>query len=397
MRNFYARSRGALLCCSVFLSTFCFGQTAGIATERTSPKGIISFPTSASSTGLAAGSYVDGYVKKNGGTFFVFPVGDNGEYKPFGASGDGTVGAYFQENPGSAGMPSGAPFSSTAKETTLSKVSAIEFWDVDGSIDTKLTFTWSTVSDVANLTNNTLKNLTIAGWNTSTSRWEKVASLVDVTSILGSVSSLSAGSITTLSAITPTAYQVYTLAAVTASAPLPVTLVSFEAVAGDSKNAFLKWTTSSELNSFQFDIQHSNDGQIWETRGVVSAKGESKSLSTYMFEDKITLQGQNLYRLKMIDRDQTFAFSRIANVLINASHKLVLYPNPVSDRLFVDGGDLAELQQLAIWTTGGAKLYTTSTVSTSGVDVKNLPAGGYLVSLAFKNGTQSKHKIIITR
>ncbi|MCF0052538.1 T9SS C-terminal target domain-containing protein, partial [Dyadobacter sp. LJ53] len=207
MKKFYVIS--FLLSCISWIS---YGQNAIIVTERSGNSGVVSFSQNSKLTGISDQRFVDGYVKKNGSGHFVFPVGDNGSYRPFAAESDGTVGAYFQENPNTASVPGGGPFSTANKETTVSNVSAKEFWHVRGTNATRLTFSWNTQSDIASLTGNSLPNLTIVGWNKVSSRWEKIASAVDEVNLFGGASTLTSGSISTIQSIVPNSYNVYALA-----------------------------------------------------------------------------------------------------------------------------------------------------------------------------------------
>jgi hypothetical protein len=162
---------------------------------------------------------VDGYVKQSATGLFAFPVGNKGFYRPFAADMDGVAGAYYQENPGSASAPSGSPFSTTNKGTSVAKVTAKEYWDIDGAKAAKLTLTWDATSAIGDLTTNALSSLTIVGWTKSTDNWDKFASPIYATALLGGASTVTTGSITTTSALIPNTYAVYTLGATEALAP----------------------------------------------------------------------------------------------------------------------------------------------------------------------------------
>lgn len=201
-------------------------QVGIIGTERTSAAGYGKVNYSANSlvvTGANDANHVDGYVGKLGAGLFVYPVGDNGFYGPFAATGDGTTGAYFHTNPTTAitsnlaggnypVLPLGAPFNTTVKAADVTTVSTIEYWDIDGAATSKITLTWDAGSAVGTLTGSNLTKLGIVGWDGS--KWVSIASTVDPTSVLTGASSPTAGSITTNSAIIPNAYTAYTLASV---------------------------------------------------------------------------------------------------------------------------------------------------------------------------------------
>jgi hypothetical protein len=110
---------------------------------------------------------------------------------------------------------------------------------------------------------------------------------------------------------------------------LPIKLLHFNArAAGDI--VVLDWTTTLEENFLKFVIQRSADGLNFQDIGDIPGKGfdiydiESK----YSFEDAAPLLGQNYYRLKAIDVDDSFEYFQLKAVKMNGSKKLAVYPNP---------------------------------------------------------------------
>lgn len=199
-----------------------------ILTERAANNfGILNFfGDNLTSTGASDAGYVDGYVRKYGAGRFIFPVGDNDHLGQFAANADGTMGAYFFVNPATAktsnrltggtypALPAGGPFATGMANwgPGIKIVSNVEYWDIDGTNATPITLTWDASSNVSTLTGGTLSYLTIAGWNGS--KWVRIPSTVDLTSILGGNSSVSAGSITTSISVVPNSYTAYTLAGI---------------------------------------------------------------------------------------------------------------------------------------------------------------------------------------
>lgn len=179
-------------------------------------------------TGVTDASYVDGYVRKYGTGQFIFPVGDNGFAGQFAASADGTSGAYFHGDATTAitsnlftgtnypALPAGGVpgFPTTQVGAGVGTVSKVEYWDIDGATATPITLTWDAGSDITTLTASTPSKLTIVGWNPTTSKWEAIASAIDVTSVLGTASVLTAGSITSTAPVVPNTYTAYTFASV---------------------------------------------------------------------------------------------------------------------------------------------------------------------------------------
>ncbi|MBK7432556.1 MAG: T9SS type A sorting domain-containing protein [Chitinophagaceae bacterium] len=112
--------------------------------------------------------------------------------------------------------------------------------------------------------------------------------------------------------------------------PLPVSLVSFEAVK-QNKQALLQWVTDNELNTASFVVERSGDGSRYNPIGTVAALNGSGN-NNYRLTDALPLPALNFYRLKIIDRDGTFGYSPVRKVdFSTADDDITIYPNPVSE------------------------------------------------------------------
>jgi hypothetical protein len=392
------------LCLGIMTSGFCQQQQV-ISTKRDSPIGLVSFGPTVVSGVLGEKIYVDGYIKKKGADSFIFPVGDNGSYRPFVAAADQTYGAYFQVDPsvaitsdplgGNYGvLPQGGPFDISSLDKSLGAVSNKEYWDINGANPTHITLTWDQQSELAEWAKSGgLSKLTIVGWDGA--GWVKIPSTIDIESVLGKTSTISSGSITSASAIVPDTYNVYTLG-MDAGGALPVTLVSFKATAQE-QNARLEWKTSQQINSSHFDIERSKDAKSWNTIGqLASESGVLATLTSYNFTDLNPLAGSNYYRLKMVDLDSTFAYSHITHLDFDADLTLALYPNPVSEKIYFKGTNAQNLQSASLLSETGAVLSIQNDLK-EGFILQRISSGTYILNLAFKNGTKSARKIFIVQ
>jgi glucose/arabinose dehydrogenase len=94
--------------------------------------------------------------------------------------------------------------------------------------------------------------------------------------------------------------------------PLPVELISFTGTRG-SEGVRLNWETTMEDNFRQFDIEYSTQGKSFTQVGTVSS-GNTPAGNRYQFFHAVS-PGKNMYyRLKMIDKDDTFTYSRIISI-----------------------------------------------------------------------------------
>jgi hypothetical protein len=118
------------------------------------------------------------------------------------------------------------------------------------------------------------------------------------------------------------------------SITLPVDLVQFYASKNDDGSVKLSWSTSQEVNAGYFDIERSGDQTAWTKLGSVNAKGNSSTTTDYQFSDRLPLDGTGYYRLKMVDLDAKYKYSKtIAVTNVTDARPLVIYNNPFTDMI----------------------------------------------------------------
>lgn len=121
-----------------------------------------------------------------------------------------------------------------------------------------------------------------------------------------------------------------------ANGPLPIRLVSFTGKSTEKGNQ-LNWETSSEINSSHFEVER--NGPPTPGGGISTGKFESigkiaiNESKFYEFQDSNPHRGHGgFYRLKMIDLDGKYSYSKIIYVENNSEKSEVgqFYPNPAS-------------------------------------------------------------------
>ena len=109
---------------------------------------------------------------------------------------------------------------------------------------------------------------------------------------------------------------------------LPVELSAFTASAVHGK-VVLNWRTATEVNNYGFDIEKKNE--IWQKIGYVSGHGTTNAPQSYSYADN-SAAGKIVYRLKQIDRDRKFEYSKEVEVTIVTTPTVFAlsqnYPNP---------------------------------------------------------------------
>ncbi|MEO6687043.1 MAG: T9SS type A sorting domain-containing protein [Dyadobacter sp.] len=174
--------------------------------------------------------------------------------------------------------------------------------------------------------------------------------------------------------------------------PLPVTLQSFELHQAE-KGVLLSWATTTEANSDHFDIQHSSDAKNWSDIGKVAAAGESKLTNKYSFTDVDAVNGLNYYRLKMVDKDNTYAFSRINSISLDSGLGII-YPNPANESITLDIDNLKTVSSLEIFDVKGTRVLKMTKLASNKINIEKLAAGIYLVKITQVSGAVIVQKIV---
>ena len=118
-------------------------------------------------------------------------------------------------------------------------------------------------------------------------------------------------------------------------APLPVELTSFTANAS-AKSVTLNWVTATEVNNYGFEVERTIQNsklktQNWEKIGFVAGNGNSNSTKNYSYTDINVTAGKYSYRLKQIDNDGQYTYSKEVEVELGIPTTFSLeqnYPNP---------------------------------------------------------------------
>jgi hypothetical protein len=317
--------------------------------RNNSNAGALHFADGATYTGgTTDAQHVDGYVSKTGNDAFTFPVGSGSDLRTLSISapaGAATIStAWFAGSPATVTDPSdGVTHSVTAVADPAISISTAGFWDwinPAGSND-NIAVTVS-IPDVSGFA--LPENLRLVGWDGV--KWVALSG--------GGASAATENS--ALSGIIPAGVSITALA-IGGFDKLPVTLVSFTGKAVE-KTVALKWITTEEINASHFEVQRSGDARNFEPIAEVDAKGESKVVVEYTFADQTPLPGTNYYRLKQIDLDGSYAFSKTISVLYDAKIKINIYPNPVTDVLRIESS--AGLQSVEIFGVDGSKVTGTA-------------------------------------
>lgn len=171
------------------------------------------------------------------------------------------------------------------------------------------------------------------------------------------------------------------------SAPLPVELISLDALYLGNHKADILWTTASEVNSLKFVIEKSTDMMTFESIGEVMAQGNSNVLNNYSFRDQNCNANITYYRLRTIDIDGSFEISHVVYVQGEADFDVSLFPNPATDFINIQLNDNFNEITYQIFDNQGKMVMNNqlSEASNYRIDLQNMPAGIYYLKIYNQN------------
>ncbi|GAB3176704.1 T9SS type A sorting domain-containing protein [Telluribacter humicola] len=179
---------------------------------------------------------------------------------------------------------------------------------------------------------------------------------------------------------------------------LPVDLISFRAQPTGNQ-VELAWETAWERNSKEFIVQRSTDLKEFDDIGRIAAAGEAQSRNQYTFIDNSPQPGANYYRLRQVDNDGTYEYSKVVDAIVRPGVPMVLVsPNPATSqviRLRTYGTDVSSLRLTNL--LGQEISFRAHNPGGDVVELlpqQPLPMGLYLLSLE-QNGHRQHTKVLV--
>ena len=118
---------------------------------------------------------------------------------------------------------------------------------------------------------------------------------------------------------------------------LPIELIDFQVNLTEARRVKIEWTTASEINTSHFEIERSENGNLWERILTKPAAGESQQVIHYELWDDSPLMGESYYRLKSIDLDGQFSISEVRTInIVDSDESVYIFPNPMENVVLIN-------------------------------------------------------------
>ena len=113
---------------------------------------------------------------------------------------------------------------------------------------------------------------------------------------------------------------------------LSAELIDFKAISHKS-TVNLSWQTASEKDLSHFEIEQSTDGSTFSKIGEIKAVNKPNS---YVFNVEGLLSILTYFRLKIVNSDGRFTYSKVLSVAFGKDLTVKAFPNPVQNELTID-------------------------------------------------------------
>jgi hypothetical protein len=192
----------------------------------------------------------------------------------------------------------------------------------------------------------------------------------------------------------------FTFGSLTGDNPLPVELINFKAYLYNGQT-LLTWITATEHNNSHFEIERSDNMKDFTKIGTVYSKaqnGSSTQAIDYAYTDDAPKAGTNYYRLKQVDFNGLYSYSKVVSVTSDRENdpleSVMVYPNPTtgSANIIVLGGD--ENIHISLYSYNGVLLleykYNSSDPT---IDLSQYASGLYMLKIS-KNDKHVVQRVI---
>jgi len=198
-------------------------------------------------------------------------------------------------------------------------------WDINAQFQPaagrQITLNWLSVLDNGN---NSSNRFTVYR-STTPGIWEAVAPLAFLSAVTADTR--------TTATVATTHFSSWT--ASEELQPLPVEWKKVYAEATQHQ-IIVRWETATESNTSLFEIEKMTEEKTFRQIGSRAAAGNSQQTQAYSFTDFQPRSGLNYYRIKQLDLDGQFAYSKVVSCLFeNSELEMSVFPNPTHDLLTV--------------------------------------------------------------
>jgi hypothetical protein len=172
---------------------------------------------------------------------------------------------------------------------------------------------------------------------------------------------------------------------------LATTILDFTAIK-DGNKAKLSWNINDAYDYNWFEVERSADGNSFEKIGTVKST-DNPNTYNFLFTDNNILTGKSYYRLKILQKDGSFTYSKIVTLSNQPANSIYsISPNPAVDYFIIHGTGNSKKVDIEIYDAGGRKVkelpHQAFSNNSIKIGVHDLVPGSYFVII--RSATEGK-------
>jgi hypothetical protein len=148
-----------------------------------------------------------------------------------------------------------------------------------------------------------------------------------------------------------------------------------------------------EVGTSHFEVEHSTNGLIFNTLATAAALGNNGLANDYVHLHPNTTEGLHYYRIKQIDRNGTFVYSKTISVKLETGpQKITISPNPANHHLMLTLSNAlktgGEVQVVDMWGRTVLRYPSGKGAIQVRLDISKLASGSYkllLITPSYQN------------
>ncbi len=157
----------------------------------------------------------------------------------------------------------------------------------------------------------------------------------------------------------------------------------FSCVVKDHNRVLIQWNAANMEEGDYFVVEHSNDGNHYETVGALKAVSNTPQ---YELTDNAPFSGSNFYRIKYAGKIGEPGYSKALQVILSQNTAFKFYPNPVDKLLIIQTDHPVSIQILN--SLGTVRISKQLQPGVQVINVSTLDKGNYLLRVTDKESNR---------
>ena len=167
---------------------------------------------------------------------------------------------------------------------------------------------------------------------------------------------------------------------------MPLSWLSVTGTPQANNQVLLNWKIANENNVSSYQVESSIDGTHFAPLTTVAATAFVASSKSYQAVDEFPVAGNNYYRIKEVDKNGNFTYSKTVLVVMSKGNLISISPNPATS--YVNIKSKIVMRQIQLFNEEGKLLKTINPASNNyTLPMSSLASGNYFIKLTTDDAT----------